>query len=583
MQNGKNLPTRGQLRFPALTLVTFLCCVPAAQAQPAGDPVEALRQVLKTGGHDLEARAGRLQEAVAALHSLGDLRRALVLQDWRDEDIDPKVAAVDRSNRAALAKRFEENVRGVLRRGNTASRLAALKLLAELGVTARDVGTKKGYASKFGPDLAVLIKQGDPGLCEAAAHTLAQINPDPRVAVEALSGLLHATAPAQRRAAAMALADLARSTAQFAARKSNWVATEVTRGEMVKMSCAFVALAGNGLRDDDAQVRRRSVEAIDQAAQALCRLISDFVISGEIEEETGDRQKFAEEQAELLPLILVLKEQVPQLTRALSDGDAEVRLLARRALEDITNPQLRLIEKRTGVAGERPLPSPGGLRPSHFLVAAAPSEDPLLHSMQGTAQALAAALTDSDPRGKRAAIDVLETLGPAAAPAAAALVGALNDTDSFVRWSAARTLGKISPVEADSAVPGLARLLSDLDLDIRLASATALERYGPAAKDAIPDLVKATRSSDAVMRVATIHALGAVAGPEPHAAVPPLIKALSDSDASVRQTAAEVLGKFGPAASDAVDELRKALKDNNSDVQQAAGDALLNITEPVRK
>jgi HEAT repeat protein len=192
-------------------------------------------------------------------------------------------------------------------------------------------------------------------------------------------------------------------------------------------------------------------------------------------------------------------------------------------------------------------------------------------------------LKDTDVRARRGAIDVLEALGPAAAPAGAALVQALHDSDQFVRWAAARTLGKISPVQADTAVPGLGRLLADLDLDVRLAAAMALERYGPAARAALPELIRAMRASDAELRVAAMRAVAVIGGVQAHAAIPALTDGVTDADSRVRQVAAEVLGNFGPAARKAVDALNQALQDTDPDVQRAAGEALLNIKRQSKK
>ena len=58
------------------------------------------------------------------------------------------------------------------------------------------------------------------------------------------------------------------------------------------------------------------------------------------------------------------------------------------------------------------------------------------------------ALTDPDPVARRAAVDVLETMGADAAPALPGLVRALSDRDLFVRWTAAR-----SPACSRSRVP----------------------------------------------------------------------------------------------------------------------------------
>jgi HEAT repeat protein len=222
------------------------------------------------------------------------------------------------------------------------------------------------------------------------------------------------------------------------------------------------------------------------------------------------------------------------------------------------------------------------LRPQEF-ISPASHQDVLMEGLQGTVQALATGLSDTDVRARRGAMDVLEALGPAAAVAAPALVKALGDSDPFIRWAAARTMGKISPVAAVTAVPGLAGLLADLDLDVRLAAATALERYGPAAKGALPELTRAMRASDAELRTAAIGAVGAVGANEGRSAIPALIEALSDTDPRVRQMAAKTLGKFGTAARGAVESLNLALEDSDTDVQKAASEALLNIRWPVKK
>jgi HEAT repeat protein len=91
------------------------------------------------------------------------------------------------------------------------------------------------------------------------------------------------------------------------------------------------------------------------------------------------------------------------------------------------------------------------------------------------------------------------------------------------------------------------------------------------------------RATDAELRVAAMRAAGAVGGVESQVAIPALAERLSDTDIRVRLMAAQVLGKFGPAARDAVDALNQALQDSNADVQRAAGEALLKIKRPVKK
>ena len=254
---------------------------------------------------------------------------------------------------------------------------------------------------------------------------------------------------------------------------------------------------------------------------------------------------------------------MPVLTRALSDSDGDVRILARRALEDMTSPQVMLLEQAVPVQASR-------------LVSPAP-QDPTLAGMQGTVEKLAEGLKEEEPRSRRTVVDVLETLGATAAPAAPALVRALSDPDPFVRWAAARTLGKIAPAVSNLAVPALAAMLDDADLDLRVAAAAALEHYGKAAATALPDLIRALGASDAEMRVAVIRALGAIGVPDARQAIPALTAAVGDPEPRVQEAAAQVLGDFGPLASDAVEPLRKVLQTGTAQVQKAAGEALLKI------
>jgi HEAT repeat protein len=287
-------------------------------------------------------------------------------------------------------------------------------------------------------------------------------------------------------------------------------------------------------------------------------------------------KQFEEERTELLPLILALKNQGPALTSALGDSDSYVRLHARRALEDLTNPQMLLLQRANAAR-----PSP--FQTTKYSKSPSGGKDPLEEGLQETVLALTKGLRDKEAAARRAALDVLEALGHAASPAGPALIDSLADPDRFVRWAAARILGKISPAHAATAVPALALVLNDIDLDLSLAAATALERYGKAAKTAVPDLIRTLKSTDAVLRVAVIQALGAVGGPEAHAAIGELKNLVADPDARVRQAAAEVLGKFGPASAEAVKALNKALQDANPDVQKAAGEALLKILRPGKR
>jgi HEAT repeat protein len=571
-------------RCLAVVLLTGLGWTnPVAAQTNQADPVEELRQVLKGSLYDPAERDLKIKGQIKSLQGIGDMRRALGLREWRDLETEGEVPTVDRRNRTALIERFEQAVRDVLRQGDDTIRLAVLSILNDTGCSTRGMGNRTVLAAAFAPDLVNLIKQGAPPVREAACRTLGLINPDVRVAIPALGGMLHAKQVSERAAAADALVNLMECVTHLATASPAPNTVQAGRADVVQMGRAIMPLAGQGLRDTQPEVRRRCVEAIAQAADALHKLVGNPQSAESLEGLEHPLRPPDEERGELLPLIAALKDQVPALTRSLADPDTQVRLLARRALEDMTNPQLRLLARTTNTSRDAGKQPAGVLQPSRFVPGSSSAKDPLVEGLQGTVSALAQGLHDQDVRARRAAIDVLETLGPAAAPAASALVDALSDGDRFVRWAAARTLGKISPVEADAAVPALAQLLDDPDLDLRLAAMTALERYGSSARLVLPDLVRAVGSTDADLRIAAIHVLEVIGSPHTATAIPTLADALADGNPRVRREAAVALGKIGVSARSAAEPLRKALQDDDPDVQKAAGEALLKIMRTVKK
>jgi HEAT repeat protein len=282
------------------------------------------------------------------------------------------------------------------------------------------------------------------------------------------------------------------------------------------------------------------MEAVEHAAGALCRLVLDPPAPLVEPERNGGAARLEKERAELLPLILVLKDQALGLIGGLSDSDPQVRLSARRALENVAIARYELARRGPPTPT---LSHPGGGSTGAVSTARTAASDPLLDALGAPLATLATGAYHPDVHVRLAVIDILESLGPAAAPAARALVRALTDPDRFVRWAAARTLGKIAPAEAESVVPALARLLGDPDPDVRLAAAAALERYGPPARTALPDLIAALKAQDADFRLSAIRALRSI-GLEERPAIPALNAAASDPDPRVRQLAVDLLGKL---------------------------------------
>lgn len=128
------------------------------------------------------------------------------------------------------------------------------------------------------------------------------------------------------------------------------------------------------------------------------------------------------------------------------------------------------------------------------------------------------------------------------------LIEDLSGPDVAVRTNVANTLNKMGP-KAKSAVPELIKLLSEDNVDdIRKLAAFVLGGIGPDAKSAAPELIKLL-SDDNIdeVREFAAYALGQI-GPEARSAVPELTKLLSEPGNKLRERAAKALSVIGKSA-----------------------------------
>jgi HEAT repeat protein len=595
------------------------------------DPVESLRKVLKiplqilsAEDADLSERLSRtekpeerdkiqaeilkrnlarLNRKLEAIHEIGDMRRAILLQEWPQQDIGAtdETETAKLSAREQLVRRFQDEIRRILKEGNATARLAAMNMLADLGstlLTPEQASPVKGSPVKrlrqlrgpgggLAPNLADQVLHGqtrDDRL--AAAYALGLIFPPVEVAAPALGTLLNSRDVAERRAAAGGLASIVRVVADLTARGKGVSAAELDRNDVANADTAIAPYATRGLSDSDTQVRRLCAEALGSIATALNSVVP-LPPTEELGDVEADRKELEQAQKELMPLLRELKEPAKALGNTVGDPDSEVRLRSRRALEEMATLRQRIMRSPGGSDAGSPNSYRQGVNQSDHsgkvvLVAVAdqaksPVDDPLLEGLLAGLPNLSRAVRDPLVQNRLAALEVIETLGPSAAPAVPAVMEALGDRDLFVRWAAARTLGKVGPVRPAVEVPALARLLSDPDVDVNKAAAVALERYGPQAIAAVGALVRMLRADHWVLRIQAIQSLESI-GTGAVSAIPALAAAMSDPDIRVRRGSADLLGKFGPQAKEAIPALRQALGDSKPDVRKAAGDALLSIT-----
>jgi HEAT repeat protein len=592
------------LTFPAglgiLALVLYGLTAPPAPAQTY-DPVDKLRQALasQSGQEDnpdaLEYREKKLEEAVTSLKTPADLRKALGLTDWKDTDTtaNPNVAKIDRAARTKVGQKLEKVLQAMVDK-DFSSRIAVAVMLGEIGVSIRalDPADKNGIGRTYSPLLmAMMEKKYEPLVRQEAARALGKVNPDPTKAVPALKELLASPLVDDQRAAAEALGSMVNTVFQVYRPGKNVSGVEAFAKDVVGVSTEVVPAAGSRLhpkknKDGDTQVRRFALSAIHQVAAALNTLILEPVEAGKLPQPDRDpktwdkKEKKAvadaradlEEEAKLYqPLLEVLKAQGDAVADALTDADVEVRVLARRALEMMGSANLRILRREASVPGSGKVGDQG----------------PLWTAVEPGLLEIAKRASNPDPdiRVRRATLDFLEALEHECAPAIKVLVAGLSDSDRFIRWAAARTLGKITPpVMTELTVPALARLLNPAeDADVREAVADTLRRYGPKAEGAQTALIAMINVGDAVAREATIRAITSIGGSKAADALPGLRLALKSENVNVRRAAAEALGSLGSRAMPAIDDLRAVLMDDDGTVRAAASEAILNILAPHQK
>lgn len=144
------------------------------------------------------------------------------------------------------------------------------------------------------------------------------------------------------------------------------------------------------------------------------------------------------------------------------------------------------------------------------------------------------------------------------------------------RGSAATALALVAPDDKRIIAPLIDALRNDKEY-VRAKAASALGTIGPAAKAAVPELIReATESGWWVLRKEFIYALGAI-GPDAAAAVPALTQIVGSSDdVAIQHEALWSLGKIGERAASAVPTLVELLKKPDpyhvvNDVAQALG------------
>jgi HEAT repeat protein len=150
----------------------------------------------------------------------------------------------------------------------------------------------------------------------------------------------------------------------------------------------------------------------------------------------------------------------------------------------------------------------------------------------------------------------------------------VNHSDSYLRESAVRALGKLEGDLAGKAVVALAVVLKSGEALACVAAAEALEELGEEARPAIPPLLERLADREGSTRFFAAGALASIDPTQAGGALPVLREALRSDDSSLRRKGAQGLGCLGAAATDAAPELVAAMADPKPGVRQAAAWAL---------
>ncbi|HTU92677.1 MAG TPA: HEAT repeat domain-containing protein [Gemmataceae bacterium] len=543
---------------------------------------------------------------------------------------DAIVAEIKREVRLQLLERLETRTRFYLSQGRLADRIAAANLISDTINTSRrqDVSqfrdpesgrrvesVKEVMVSKpqditrssqfrerlrgLSGDLEKLLADPNSSVRIAGIRALSNLEKEPGDLVAILKPLLtseKSDAPT-RQAAAEAL-DRVLEVYTISMEKSR-PQPYLTGVEKV------LPVAASGLSDSDARVRRASLEACQRAALVLDELASDPLAA-------------LERRAVFRPTLAVVDSVLPKLNACVRDPIPELRVGACHVLETIalaaqklrrssegenlpapstepSNPYPYPAPKKEGGKYKKRVSRPFPESPRGDLVRTAafqarqpdelPPPLPADGGIEGTVQTMIDNLKHADYRVRLAAVDTLETFGAQAEAAIPPLVAILCDYNKFVRWSSARTLGRLHPRQADKVVPGLMHLLDDReDPSVRIAAAKALELYGEHAKKAVPLLARVINRGDKEYIIAILHTIQGI-GTDAAPALPNVAWVLSDrtQPPSVRIEAAQTLGRFGALAVEQLPVLREVMNnDTDEDVRNAASTAVLAVDRPIK-
>lgn len=441
-----------------------------------------------------------------------------------------------------------------------------------------------------------LRDEADPSVRRDVVEKLGELGPPAREAVPVLETATQDEDSDVREAASDALARVSPEDAVKTLVKnlkaSQWqvrCGAAQMLGEMGPAARDAIPALKAATRDDDPNVQAAALDALVKLApgDAVKPLVPKLNAG-----EPPERQIAAQMLGAIGP---AAREAIPALQKATQDNDSNVQAAALEALVKVSpGDAIKPLVLKLYHASE----SPGREKAAQMLGSMGSAARDAIPALQE------AAARDSNADVHAAAQDALVYVKATRQDAVKLLVEASNDSSWKMRQKAAQVLGEMGPA-AREAIPALQKATGDADSDVQAAALEALVKVSPgeavkllvdrlnasesqvrqkaarilgemrpAARDAIRALIKATHDDNSDVQAAALEAL-VKASPED--AIKPLVLKLNASEWQVRQKAAQMLGGMGSAAREAIPALQKAAQDSDSDVRAAAQEALDKI------
>ncbi len=594
-----------------LGLFITLCLNSLIQADPFPiDPTELFKRTFLNRGD--EDRKTKLLNILNKTNALGDLSKIILMPEWQYIEGNKRIADINGEVRTAVIQKFKTNGLQVLKDGQDDARMdlailigetASANLVDETSESLDQIAQRSRFLraelSTLSPQLALLTKTKNPKLIIAAVSALGKIESKSDLFAQTISDLMEikpANTLAIRRAAAESLKTRLATVSQLL--KQIRVVRERDNldliNDLLTTSKLCFPLGVRALKDKDYIVREQGTLACKQATSTLAEV--DYIIPTREAEMTmlerpdiiAQRTKsFRDGLAFELSLINSFRDNMRELTDHATNFEADVvvRVASLDVVEDLVVIRKKLIEfesilnKLDVLAGNAPNPNPKLI--THDII-------PEGNEFKEIVQDLIMVLSDPNLRVRLNGIDIVE--GFLSMPDITARIindkdlflfrklasVATTDTNLMVKYAAVRALGRSAPLKPEIAVPVLAKCLLEEDLDIRIAAANALKKYGKEGLKALPSLEKMIANGDSDSRIAMMNAAVSL-GTDGSPTLGEVAKNLQSEEPKVRIKAAETLGKFGKLSEAQIPKLQKSLNDEDSNVRNAVSSALLKI------